>query len=109
MSRRQHSVEIQPDSPVWKEGCWQQCRCVVIQIPNQLAAQICSATDVRFGDSGEHGRFGVADQTCSARQQGQVGYGGRQVQLEFRLGAAKVACLPDPQLGQTVFYHTRNW
>ena len=33
-------------------------------------------------------------------QQGQVGHGGRQVQLEFRLGAPEVAGLADSQLDQ---------
>ena len=40
--------------------------------------------------------------------QGQVGYRGRQIQLEFRLGPPEVAGLPDAQLhqpGQPVFHH----
>ena len=36
---------------VLDKGCWQQCRREVYQSPNWLAAQICSATDVRMGDS----------------------------------------------------------
>ena len=50
----------------------------------------------------------VADHTDLVGQQGQVGYRGRQVQLELGLDPAEVAGLPDAQLlqaGQSMLRH----
>ena len=51
---------------------------------------------------------GLARLSEFPRHQGQVGHRGRQVQLEFRLGASKIAGLADAQMdqsGQPVFHH----
>ena len=51
---------------------------------------------------------GTARQTDCPGHQGQVGYRGGQVQLEFRPGSPEVAGLADAQMdqsGQPVFHH----
>ena len=60
------------------------------------------AIDVGMGDGGAGGKFGVGitGQTHFVRQQGQVGHGGGQVQLEFGLGTPEVPCLTNAQLDQ---------
>ena len=43
---------------------------------------------------------GTAQQPDFARHQGEIGHGGRQIQLEFRLDPTEVASLADAQLDQ---------